>query len=102
MLSCTSTSPCSYHFCRGPVTDAITPPSKYLANATRSFRSNRRPPTQSNPHPTRPNLLGKVARDVAKLALLQLRLPEHRVGVRKPVLLPARLLDVVQVDEATR
>lgn len=48
------------------------------------------------------NPLDQLARHVGKLALLQLRLPENGVCVVEAVLLPALLLDMVQVDETTR
>lgn len=44
----------------------------------------------------------KVARDVGELALFQLGLPEDGVRVIEAMVHPALLLDVVQVDEATR
>ena len=44
----------------------------------------------------------QLARHVCELALLQLSVPEDGVGVVETVVCPALLLDVVEVDEATR
>lgn len=47
-------------------------------------------------------ILLQLARHIGELPLLQLRLPEDGVRVVEPVLDPSFLLDVVQVDVATR
>lgn len=44
----------------------------------------------------------QLARDVGKLALLQLRLPEYRVRISEAVLHPSLFLNMVQVDKTTR
>jgi hypothetical protein len=43
----------------------------------------------------------QLSSDVAELALLELRLPEDRVGVHETVLHPSVLLDMVQVNVTT-
>jgi hypothetical protein len=49
-----------------------------------------------------PHRLVQLARNIRELALLELCLPENGIRVVEAMLDPAILLDVVQVDEATR